>query len=78
MRNAIIVNDTNNQSLLYFTQTKVFYGAHEAIHLFKDCVTVESYSQAKQIAKGNDIVLETGDVLTPEFIDRHTDSSEVV
>jgi len=79
MRNAIIVNDTNNQSLLYFTQTKLFYNAYgEAIHLFKDCVTVESYSQAKQIAKGNDIVLETGDVLTPEFIDRHTDSSEVV
>lgn len=79
MRTAIIVNDTDNLSLLYFTQTKLFYNAHnKAIHLFKDCVTVESYSQAKQIAKGNDIVLEIGDVLTPEFIDKYKHSPSVV
>lgn len=79
MRTAIIINDTNNLSLLNFTQTKLFYDAyHQDIGLFKDCATVKSYSQAKQIAKGNDIVLEIGHVLTPEFIDRHTYSSEVV
>tara|TARA_A100001015_G_scaffold285826_1_gene353790 strand:- start:419 stop:1288 length:870 start_codon:yes stop_codon:yes gene_type:complete len=80
MRTAIIVDDTpKNISLLKFTQTKLFFDAYNVGHdYFQDCKTVGSYGEAEKIAKGNDIILETGDYLTTSFRNKHKDSNKVV
>lgn len=80
MRTAIIVDDApNNISLLKFTQTKLFFDAYNVGHdYFQDCKTVKSYEEAEKIAKGNDVILETGDYLTTSFRNKHQDSDKVV
>ncbi len=79
MRTAIIVDDTKNSSLLRFTQTKLFFNEHNRMtHMFDHCETVPTYEEAMRIAKGNDIVLEVGEVLSQEFIDEHRDITEIV
>ncbi len=80
MRTAIIVDDApKNISLLKFTQTKLFFDAYNVGHdYFQDCKTVGSYGEAEKIAKGNDIILETGDYLTTSFRNKHKDSNKVV
>ena len=80
MRTAIIVNDApKNISLLKFTQTKLFFDAYNVGHdYFQDCKTVSSYEEEIKIAKGNDVILETGDYLTTSFRKKHQDSNKVV
>jgi len=79
MRKAIIVNDTNNESLLRFTQTKCFWNAkNQGIDFFQDCVTVNNYDQANNIAKNNDVILEIGDFLTTDFRSYHKNTNKVV
>ena len=80
MRTAIIVNDVpKNVSLLRFTQTKLFFDAYNVgVNYFQDCKTVASYEQAEKIAKGNDVILETGDYLTTHFWKEHQDSNVIV
>ena len=79
MRTAIIVDDNpKNSSLLRFTQTKLFYDAYNVGHdYFQDCRTVSNYEEAEKIAKGNDVILETGDYLTTSFRNAHRDSDKV-
>ena len=80
MRTAIIVNDTpKNISLLKFTQTKLFFDAYNVGHdYFQDCKTVNSYEEAEKIAKGNDVILETGDYLTTTFRNKHKNTDKIV
>ncbi len=80
MRTAIIVDDApNNISLLKFTQTKLFFDAYNVGHdYFQDCKTVSSYEEAEKIAKGNDVILETGDYLTTTFRNKHKNADKVV
>ena len=80
MRTAIIVNDTpKNISLLRFTQTKLFFDAYNVgYNYFQDCKTVSTYEEAEKIAKGNDVILETGDYLTTSFRNAHKDADKVV
>ena len=80
MRTAIIVDDApNNISLLKFTQTKLFFDAYNVGHnYFQDCKTVSSYEEAEKIAKGNDVILETGDYLTTSFRNKHKHADKIV
>lgn len=75
MKNAIIVHEGNNESLLRFTQTKLFFDAKNiGIDFFKGCITLESYENALNIAEPGDVILETGDFLTTTFRSRYDDS----
>ena len=68
MTKAIIVNNCNNESLLRFTQTKLFYSTNgETRRFFKDCITTSTFEQAEELATINDVILETGDYLTSNF-----------
>tara|TARA_Y100001937_G_scaffold74192_1_gene101008 strand:- start:469 stop:1347 length:879 start_codon:yes stop_codon:yes gene_type:complete len=80
MRTAIIVNNApQNSSLLRFTQTKLFFDAYNVGYdYFEDCITVDTYEEAEKIAKGNDVILETGDYLTTSFRNKHKYSDNVV
>ena len=80
MRTAIIVNNSpQNSSLLRFTQTKLFFDAYNVGYdYFEDCITVDTYEEAEKIAKGNDVILETGDYLTTSFRNKHKYSDNVV
>lgn len=79
MRKAIIVNDVNNESLLRFTQTKCFWDAkNQGLNFFQECTVVESYEQASNIAKNNDVVLEVGDFLTTSFRTQHQNANKVI
>ena len=79
MRKAIIVNDSDNESLLRFTQTKCFWNAkNQGLDFFQDCVVVDNYDQAKSVATNNDVILETGDFLTTTFRTKLRNSSDVV
>ena len=83
MPNAIIVNDCENDSLLRFTQTKLFFDAkNKARNYFTKCTVVDSYSHANDIANDTDVILEIGDFLTTGFYNRITkyarDSDDVI
>lgn len=83
MPRAIIVNDCNNESLLRFTQTKLFFDAkNQGRPYFTDCVVVKDYKQADDMIQSHaDVVLETGDFLTTNFfkhISRYARDSEHV
>lgn len=69
MPRAIIVNDCDNESLLRFTQTKLFFDAtNRGRTYFQDCVVVKDYKQADDmLVSDSDVILETGDFLTTTF-----------
>ena len=78
MRTAIIIHNCDNDSLLNFTQTKLFFGPKsEGRELIGDCIIVNSWAEAYKIAKGNDIVLETGDYLTATYLGYHIEDTGV-
>ena len=79
MRTSIIVDNIKDETWLKFTQTKLFFDEGNIItNMFDHCVTVDSYTTAKKIAKGNDIVLDSGTFLTEKFVSKHRNSSEIV
>ena len=72
MRTAFIVHDCNNESLLRFTQTKLFFDAkNQGINFVKHIVTVPDYASAEAKYTEGDVILETGDFLTTEFRKNH-------
>ena len=79
MRRAIIVHNCDNDSLLYFTQTKLFYNAkNEGLNgYFNHCITVDNHEQAYNIATNNDLILETGDFITTSYRGIHQRDKEV-
>lgn len=81
MRTAIIVNNINNESLLRFTETKLFFDAkNQGLHFVDDCITVESINQANSLAKtlDNVVILQVGDFLTTKFREKHKDSLGII
>lgn len=78
MRTAIIVHNCDNDSLLRFTQTKLFFGPKsDGRDFVGDCIVVDNWAEAYKIAKGNDIVLETGDYLTTTYLGYHSNDTGV-
>ena len=78
MRRAIIVHNCDNDSLLYLTQTKLFYNAkNEGLEYFSDCITVKNHNDAYKIAKDDDLVLQTGDFITTTYRGLHRDEKHV-
>ena len=78
MRRAIIVHNCDNDSLLYLTQTKLFYNAkNEGLEYFRDCITVKNHNEAYKIAKDDDLVLQTGDFITTTYRGLHRDEKHV-
>ena len=68
MRTAFIVHDCNNESLLRFTQTKLFFDAkNQGINFVNHIVMVPDYASAEKNYIEGDVILETGDFLTTEF-----------
>jgi hypothetical protein len=77
MRLAIIIDNTNNDALLRFTQTKLFFDAKNQFitNFVEDCVVVDSLDQALAIAKDieTSFIIKTGYFLTTTFRIRHKD-----
>ena len=67
-RKAIIVHDCDNESLLRFTQTKLFFDAkNNGLEFFDECITVGSLEEAYSIATTNESILHTGQFLTTTY-----------
>jgi hypothetical protein len=77
MRTAFIINDAEHESLLRFTETKLFFDAKsQSIDFVDDCVIVEDESQ---IPHDSDIVILTaGDFLTTNFRKENADVKGVI
>ena len=83
MPTAIIVNNCENESLLRFTQAKLFFDANNKGRThFTECMIVNDYLQATDIANDTDVILEVGDFLTTGFFKNVTkyarDSDQVI
>ena len=73
-RKAIIVHDCDNESLLRFTQTKLFFDAkNNGLEFFDECITVGSLEEAQTIATQNETILHTGQFLTTTYRASHKD-----
>jgi hypothetical protein len=73
-RKAIIIHDCDNDSLLRFTQTKLFFDAkNNGLEFFDECITVGSYEEAHAIATKNESILYTGQFLTTTYREAHRD-----
>ena len=81
MRTAIIVNHVYNESLLRFTETKLFFDAeNQGIHFVDDCLIVKSIDEANTLAEtlDNVVILQIGDFLTTKFREKHKDSVGII
>lgn len=81
MRLAIIIHDIDNDSLLRFTETKLFFDAHNQRTFFvDDCLVVTNEEQALhcQDQAESVIILKTGYFLTTNFRIRHQDHLGVI
>jgi len=82
MKIAIIIDDGSNESLLRFTETKLFFDAKNVSREFvNDCVTVSSAKEAKAIIDSASehcyFVIPTGAFLTSGFCNKHKEFSGV-
>jgi hypothetical protein len=76
MKIVIIVDDGTNESLLRFTETKIFFDAkNQSRNLIDDCVVVSTGKQAQSIIDANlqhtYFVIQTGSFLTSSFYARY-------
>jgi hypothetical protein len=81
MRTAIIINDIDNDSLLRFTETKLFFDAkNQGIEFVDDCEIVNSLDEAMAIAAtlGNVVILRTGDFLTTTFRQKYKNTQGII
>lgn len=81
MRLAIIIHDIDNDSLLRFTETKLFFDAkNKGISFIDDCLVVTSEEQALRHADQADsvIIIKTGYFLTTTFRNRYQDHQGVM
>lgn len=73
MRTAFIINDSKHDSLLRFTETKLFFDAkNRSIDFVSDCVVIDDESQIPQ--SGDIVILSSGDFLTTDFRKEHADA----
>jgi len=80
MRKAIIIYNCDNESLLRFTQTKLFFNAiNNGINFVNDCITVSSLTDALKEARSQpSVVLEVGDFLTTKFREKNKDRIDTI
>jgi hypothetical protein len=81
MRTAFIIDQGLSESLLRFTETKLFFDAkNQAIHFVNDIKVVPSLQEAMQLAHStnNAVILHTGDFLTTTFRNKHADTAGVI
>ena len=76
MKIAIIIDDGTNESLLRFTETKLFFDAkNQSRNLIDDCIVVSTIEQAQLIIDANlqhtYFVIQTGSFLTSSFYARY-------
>jgi hypothetical protein len=81
MRTAFIIDQGLNESLLRFTETKLFFDAkNKAIHFVDQIEIVFSLQEAMQLAHqtNNAVILHTGDFLTTTFRNKHAHTTGVI
>lgn len=79
MRTAFIVNQTNNESLLRFTETKLFFDANnQATNFVSDCVIVDSIDKAMELAKAPAVILNTGEFLTTTYRNKNAGNNDIL
>jgi hypothetical protein len=81
MRTAIIINDIDNESLLRFTETKLFFDAsNQAISFVDDCLITTSLESAKELATQftSAVILRIGEFLTTNYRQKHNSSTGVL
>lgn len=81
MATAIIIDQKQNESLLRFTETKLFFDANnQGTGFVDDCVVVDSYEAAMQLAEYDNkvIIINTGDFLTTNFRNKYKDATGVI
>jgi hypothetical protein len=81
MRIAIIIDDRKNESLLRFTETKLFFDAkNQSIDFFDDCVVVDTMDEAMGLVNDVDtfVILNTGTFLTTTFRNNHKSLTDKV
>lgn len=81
MRTAIIINDIDNESLLRFTETKLFFDAtNQGITFVDDCLITTSLESAKELAIQftSAVILRIGEFLTTTYRQKHNNSTGVL
>lgn len=83
MKIAIIIDNGTNESLLRFTETKLFFDAKNVSRNFvNDCVVVSSTDQAQSIIDTDPqhtyFVIPTGAFLTTGFCRKHKDATGAI
>ena len=81
MRIAFIIDQGLNESLLRFTETKLFFDAtNQAIHFVDQIEIVPTLHDAMRLSHNtnNAVILYTGDFLTTTFRNKHADTTGVI
>lgn len=81
MRTAIIIDEIGNESLLRFTETKLFFDAkNQGIDFVHDCEIVNNLDEAIALAETLDsaVILYTGDFLTTTFRKKHSNTGGII
>jgi hypothetical protein len=81
MRTAFIIDNNTNESLLRFTETKLFFDAkNQGIDFVNSVEIVETLAEAVQLAStvDNSVILYTGDFLTTNFRNKHATTSGTI
>jgi hypothetical protein len=81
MRTAIIINNIDNQSLLKFTETKLFFDAkNQGITFVNDCIIVDSLESAISIANQLEsaVILNVGEFLTTNYRDKNKNNTGIL
>jgi hypothetical protein len=81
MRTAFIIDNGTNESLLRFTETKLFFDAkNRAINFVNDVEIVPTLDLAVQLASdiNNSVILYTGDFLTTNFRNKHANTKGII
>jgi hypothetical protein len=81
MRTAFIIDNGTNESLLRFTETKLFFDANnQGINFVNSVNTVSTLDEAVQLATtvDNSVILFTGDFLTTTFRNKHANTKGMI
>lgn len=81
MRTAIIINNTDNESLLRFTETKLFFDAkNQSISFVNDCIIVDSIESAFNTANSCEaaVILNVGEFLTTNYRDKNKNATGIL
>jgi hypothetical protein len=79
MRTAFIIDQANNESLLRFTETKLFFDAkNQGINFIDDCCVVSSADEAFKLINGPSVILKTGEFLTTTYRSKNATNMDVL